>query len=97
MWPHLTDKTVILVDDGIATGFTIKAAIDAIKISKPKKIIVAVPVASKEAIYEISTKVEKIICPIIPENFNAVGAWYENFPQTTDEEVCELLDKASIY
>lgn len=93
--PNLNGKTIILVDDGIATGSTIKAAITGLKIQSPKEIIVAVPVAAKETIDELKKLVSTIICPLIPDNLHDVGSWYENFTQTTDKEVIELLAKAT--
>lgn len=90
-FPELTGKTIILVDDGIATGYTMRAAIAALKQKKPIKIIVAVPVAAQSTCDEIASLVDEIICPMRPVNFYAVGLWYNNFSQTTDEEVMELL------
>lgn len=91
----IAGKKIILVDDGIATGSTIKAAILAIKKCFPIEIILAVPVAPIEAIDELSNDVDKFIVLETPEPYYGVGMWYENFSQTTDEEVCELLTKAS--
>ena len=93
VFPVLTDKTIILVDDGIATGATIQAAIKGIRQHNPAKIIVAVPVAATETYETIKKLADQIICPQIPSHFYAVGAWYENFSQTTDEEVFDLLTK----
>lgn len=89
----LSGKIIILVDDGIATGATMRAAIKALRQQHPSNIIVAVPVAARETYDEIKTWVDKMICLLKPENFYAVGVWYENFPQTSDEEVFELLKK----
>src|SRR3990167_2494603 len=91
VFPVLTDKTIILVDDGIATGATIQAAIKGIRQHNPAKIIVAVPVAATETYETIKKLADQIICPQTPSHFYAVGAWYENFSQTTDEEVFDLL------
>ena len=93
VFPVLTDKTIILVDDGIATGATIQAAIKGIRQHNPAKIIVAVPVAATETYETIKKLADQIICPQTPSHFYAVGAWYENFSQTTDEEVFDLLTK----
>ncbi|MCD6039263.1 MAG: phosphoribosyltransferase [Gammaproteobacteria bacterium] len=90
-FPTLTEKTIILVDDGIATGATLRAAITALRQLKVLKIIVAVPVAEKTTCRKITTLVDKLICPIQSENFYAVGQYYDDFSQTTDEEVCSLL------
>lgn len=94
-FPILEGKNVILVDDGIATGATIKAAIRAIRQKNPAKIIVAVPVAAAVTCDEIASLVEKVICPLKPRYFNAVGAWYDQFSQTEDEEVFKLLGNPS--
>lgn len=89
--PSLAGKTIILIDDGIATGATIRAAIKALRVSKPKNIVVAVPVAETSTCEEIATIADKVICPLKPVYFNAVGEWYEDFSQTTDDEVRALL------
>jgi putative phosphoribosyl transferase len=95
-FPSLTHKTVILVDDGIATGATIRAAIKALRQQKPASIIIAVPVAAHSACEEIAGLVDKIVCPLKPHDFYAVGTWYENFLQTSDEEVSTLLAKSNL-
>ncbi|MDR3491144.1 MAG: phosphoribosyltransferase [Gammaproteobacteria bacterium] len=94
-FPSLADKLIILVDDGIATGATMKAAIKALRLQKPASIIMAVPVAANATCEEIAGMVDGIVCPLRPINFYAVGAWYENFSQTSDDEVTELLAKAN--
>lgn len=93
-FPDLQDKTVILVDDGIATGASMRAAIDALRKHKPKSIVIAVPVAAYSTCEEMAPLVDKIVCPLKPIEFHAVGLWYDNFPQTADEEVIRLLNKA---
>lgn len=93
-FPPLANKTIILVDDGIATGATMRAAIKALRILKPASIIVAVPVAEKMMCDKMQSYVDKLVCPMCPENFYAVGAWYDDFSQTEDEEVSALLKKA---
>lgn len=93
-FPNLKDKTVILVDDGIATGASIRAAIVALRRFKPKEIIIAVPVAEINTCKAIAKIADKVICPLKPEHFYAVGAWYEYFDQTSDAEVKELLEQA---
>jgi putative phosphoribosyl transferase len=90
-FPQLRDKTIILVDDGIATGYSMRAAIAALKQYDPAKIIIAVPVAAHSTCNELSSLVNRIICPMQPANFYAVGLWYNDFSQTTDEEVIKLL------
>ncbi len=92
--PSLEGKVVILVDDGLATGFTAKAAINSIKKRDPKKLVLAVPVAPRETAEELSSQVDNMIVIEEPEPFFAVGQGYEDFSQTTDEEVKRLLDKA---
>lgn len=87
--------TVILVDDGIATGSTIRAAITALKTQHPKRLIVAVPVAPLETIEQWKAEVQEFICLLAPETFLAIGLWYEEFGQTSDEEVCALLKRAA--
>lgn len=93
-FPNLKDKIILLVDDGIATGSTMRAAIKALRKRKPASIIIAVPVAAYSTCKEMSPLVEKIICPLQPIDFYAVGQWYENFPQTSDNEVIDILKKA---
>jgi putative phosphoribosyl transferase len=89
--PELRGKTVILVDDGLATGATMQAAAQAVKVHQPERVIVAVPVAAAQTCDEFREDVDEVICAITPEPFYAVGMWYENFDQTTDDEVRELL------
>jgi len=96
--PHLqmTGKTVILVDDGMGTGTTMQAAIAALKLHRPKRIIVAVPVASVETCEELKTEVDEIVCGQTPASFfYAVGLWYEDFSQLTDGDVRKLLERAT--
>ena len=92
---NLRNLTVILVDDGIATGSTVRAAIAILRQQKPKKIIVAVPVAPAIVCKQLKTEVDKVICLATPEPFYAVGLWYDNFSQISDAKVHELLDKSS--
>lgn len=87
-------RTVILVDDGLATGASMKAAAQALRLQGPKRIIVAVPVAAEETCNEFRMNVDEIVCGFTPEPFLAVGVWYENFSQTTDQEVQQLLREA---
>jgi erythromycin esterase-like protein len=84
-------KTVILVDDGLATGATMHAAIEALRQLQPARIVVAVPTASSETCERLKAEVDEVICDITPEPFDPVGAWYQDFSQTTDEEVRDLL------
>jgi putative phosphoribosyl transferase len=93
--PKLTGKTVILVDDGIATGSSMYAAIAALRRQTPARIVVAVPVASLQAYEALLREVDEFVCSATPEPFNAVGAYYENFGQVGDDEVRALLDRAA--
>ncbi|MBD2529402.1 phosphoribosyltransferase [Nostoc flagelliforme FACHB-838] len=90
----LQGRTVILVDDGLATGATMWAAVMAVRKQQPAQIVIAVPVAALESCQELETQVDKIVCVSTPSPFNSVGLWYEDFPQTTDQEVRDLLAKA---
>jgi predicted phosphoribosyltransferase len=90
----LAGKTVILVDDGLATGSTMRAAALAVRERDPAKIVVAVPVASEQTCERFRDVVDEVVCELTPAHFLAVGLWYEDFSQTTDEEVRELLDRA---
>ena len=94
-YPELTGKTVMLVDDGLATGATMAAAVAAVRQNSPRKVVVAVPVAAHEACAEFHDIVDNTICLYMPHHFRAVGAWYEQFLQTTDAEVRALLEKAN--
>lgn len=91
---NIKGKTVILVDDGLATGVTAQAAIKAAKSFKPKKIVFAVPVSSVEAGKKISQKINEFICPIVEKNLGSIAVYYDNFDQVTDEKVITILDKA---
>ena len=86
-------KSVILIDDGLATGATMRAAALALRSLQAKEVIVAVPVGAESTCDEFRSYVDRIVCGKTPEPFFGVGYWYENFSQTTDEEVMELLEK----
>ncbi len=90
-FPDMRDKIAILVDDGLATGSTMRAAVEALRHMSPHKIIVAVPTAPRETCEEFTKIVDQVICLITPEPFYGVGLWYQYFPQVTDDEVRELL------
>ncbi|WP_292382125.1 phosphoribosyltransferase [Methanosarcina sp. UBA289] len=92
--PEISGSTVILIDDGLATGATMRAAAAALKIKNPEKIVVAVPTGAPDTCELFRREVDEVICVATPEPFYGVGAWYGNFSQTTDEEVCDLLNKA---
>jgi len=93
--PNLKDKTIILVDDGIATGATVRAAIAALKQMHPSQIIVAVPVADIEICRQLEKLADKLVCVRKVSSLNAVGLWYQVFDQTSDEEVKFLLNQAN--
>jgi predicted phosphoribosyltransferase len=86
-------RVVVLVDDGLATGATMRAAVQALRQKGPQAIIVAVPVGAPETCGSFRAEVDEVVCGITPEEFRAVGTWYHNFGQTTDEEVRELLEE----
>ena len=93
--PEVRGRTVILVDDGLATGSTMRAAATAIEQQGPGRLVVAVPVAAAETCDAFRNQVDEIVCAVTPEPFLAVGLWYEDFSQTTDDEVRELLQRAA--
>ncbi len=88
-------RTAILVDDGLATGASMMAAVQGVRTRQPRRVMVAVPVASREACREFRRHVDDVICIATPEPFYSVGVWYEDFSQTSDAEVRELLERAS--
>lgn len=92
--PVLTSRSVILVDDGLATGATMLAAVKALKSQHPARIVVAVPTASAEVCEQMGRDADEVVCATTPEPFRAVGRWYEDFDQTSDDEVRALLDLA---
>ena len=93
--PNLRGRTAILIDDGLATGATMRAAVAALRQRGVAKIVVAVPVAAPSTCRELANEVDEIICAITPESFVGVGQYYEDFSQTTDEEVHDLLTRAA--
>lgn len=93
--PPIEGRIVILVDDGLATGSTMRAAVVALREHSPSRIVVAAPIGASETCKEFQHEADEVICARTPEPFYAVGMWYENFAQTTDEEVHELLDRAT--
>ena len=95
LFPSLSGRTVILVDDGLATGSTMKAAVLAVRQQKPARVIVAVPVGAPEACRTLSVIADDVVCARMPRSFSAVGEWYRDFSQTTDEEVVELLSSTA--
>lgn len=93
--PTLAGRSVILIDDGLATGATMNAAVKAVRSQKPAHLTVAVPTAAKDTCEAFASEVDEVICLTTPEPFYGVGAWYSDFTQTSDREVCELLEKAA--
>jgi putative phosphoribosyl transferase len=89
--PVLRDQTVLLIDDGLATGSTMRAAVQAVRAHGPSRIVVAVPVGAPETCRDFSEVADEIVCARAPERFSAVGQWYREFSQTTDDEVRTLL------
>lgn len=94
--PDPSGRTVVIVDDGLATGSTMRAAVRALRRAGAARIVVAVPVAPPQACAELAAEADAVVCPAQPEPFAAVGAWYENFAQTTDDEVRALLEAAAL-
>jgi predicted phosphoribosyltransferase len=92
--PDVAGRTVILVDDGLATGASMRVAVAALKREHPARIVVAVPVAPLETCEALRRDADDVVCAVTPERFYAVGLWYEDFTQTTDEEVHDLLTRA---
>jgi putative phosphoribosyl transferase len=93
--PDVRGRTVLLVDDGLATGSTMRAAAAALRKLRPARVVVAVPVGSADTCAELADAADEVVCARTPEPFYAVGLWYDDFSQTTDEEVHELLDRAA--
>ena len=94
--PIIRDRTVVLVDDGLATGSTMRAAALAIRAQEPAHLVVAVPVAPAETCAALKREADEVICLISPEPFFAVGNWYEDFAQVDDDEVHQLLERATL-
>ena len=92
--PDIRGKTVIVIDDGLATGASMRAAVVAVRRRRPARLVVAVPVAAAATCAEFRHEVDELVCTSTPEPFHAVGLWYEDFSQTTDDEVRELLERA---
>jgi len=91
-----TNKAVILIDDGLATGSTMRAAAQAVRARRPARVVIAVPVGAPQTCAELAAVADEVICVRMPEPFSAVGQWYLNFNQTDDDEVRDLLQKSSV-
>lgn len=87
-------RTIIVVDDGLATGATMRAAVTALRQQGPAHLVIAVPLGAPETCRSLRRQADDLVCPAMPDPFRAVGLWYRDFPQATDEEVHELLDEA---
>lgn len=94
--PDVADRVILLVDDGLATGATMRAALASLRSQRPRRIIVAVPVGSSEACRSLVTVTDEVVCARVPPWFDAVGRWYEDFSETTDADVRALLTKARV-
>jgi len=94
-FPKLAGRKVIVVDDGLATGSTMRAAVKALRRSDPARIVVAAPVAAAETCRILGSEADQVVCPNIPDDFHAVSLWYEEFSQTSDQEVRDLLESAA--
>ena len=93
--PDVTGNTVIIVDDGLATGSSMRAAVAALRQEHPARIVVAVPVASPDTCEALREIADEVVCSATPASFHAVGLWYDDFSQTSDDEVHALLDQAA--
>jgi putative phosphoribosyl transferase len=93
--PTLAGRVVILIDDGLATGSSMRVAIEALRQQAPAKIVVGVPIAPASTCRELTAEADEVICAVTPAPFHSVGLWYEDFSQTEDEEVRKLLDRAA--
>lgn len=91
----LRDRVVVLVDDGLATGASMRAAVGAVRQQQPARVVVAVPVGSPDTCRELAASVDEVVCARMPQQFSAVGKWYRDFSQTSDAEVRELLERAA--
>jgi putative phosphoribosyl transferase len=94
-FPDLSDRTVIVVDDGLATGSTMRAAVRALRQMQPRRIVVAAPVAAVETCQSLRAEADEVVCVSTPQSFEAVSVWYQEFSQITDEEVRSLLQSAA--
>ncbi len=93
---NVYDRIVVLVDDGLATGATMRAAVMGVRSQYPRQLIIAVPIASQNAYQQLKKQVDRLVCLCIPNRLFAIGLWYDNFEQVTDEQVCTLLDRLTV-
>jgi putative phosphoribosyl transferase len=93
--PAIGGRTVIVVDDGLATGSTMRVAINALRRLQPARIVVAVPIAAPETCNALEVEADEVICAVTPQRFHAVGEWYDVFDQTSDDEVSQLIREAA--
>ncbi len=93
-WPELAGQCVILVDDGLATGATMRASVEAVRAQQPARIVVAVPVAPRDTVALLRNQADAVVCLAEPEPFSAIGLWYLDFSQVSDDEVRAMLDVA---
>lgn len=91
--PMLANRCVILVDDGLATGATMRAAVDAVRQDGPAQLVIAVPVAPEDTVEMLRSEVDDLVCLAMPEYFRAIGLWYVDFSQVSDDEVRQILDR----
>lgn len=95
-FPDVNGQTVIVVDDGLATGVTARAAVRSIRLQHPRRTVLAAPVCAAESVASFRSEVDEVVCLESPLDFRAVGLWYRNFDQTTDEEVIALLERSRL-
>ncbi|MDQ2678634.1 MAG: phosphoribosyltransferase [Actinomycetota bacterium] len=93
--PEVHGRDVVVVDDGIATGVTARAALLGLRTRRPAQLVMAAPVGAPDAVADLESCADAVVCILQPDDFLAVGAWYDDFHQTGDDEVCELLRRAS--
>jgi putative phosphoribosyl transferase len=94
-FPDLAGRILIVVDDGLATGSTMRAAVKALRLMQPERIVVAAPVAASETCRGLAAEADEVVCESTPESFHAVSMWYQEFSQTTDDEVRSLLEASA--
>lgn len=91
----LAGRTAVIVDDGLATGYTARAAIQAARAAGAARVVLAVPVGAPSTVAELETLADEVVCPLVPSNLMAVGQWYDDFRQVEDDEVVAVLDRAA--